>query len=73
MSTAWIIVAGALAWWAIGVASFVLVWTSKYDLTTRDIPLVLFSGVEGPFAWPIGWFVLIREPRVKPLLRHRGP
>jgi hypothetical protein len=57
-------------WWAIGVAGFFWAWTFRFDFTTGDVlSAVVFGAAFGPFTWPLGWFLLVREPRTKRLIR----
>ena len=66
----WIV--AAVLWWGVGVAGFVYTWTARYDFTTREIVTAGLSGVLGPFAWLIGWLVVIRKPWAKTILYRRG-
>jgi hypothetical protein len=57
-------------WWAIGVAGFFWAWTFRFDFTTGDVlSAVVFGAAFGPFTWPLGWFLLVCEPRTKRLIR----
>ena len=59
-------------WWAIGVAGFFWAWTFRFDFTTGDVlSAVVFGAAFGPFTWLLGWFLLVREPRTKRLIRKR--
>jgi len=63
--------AAIVAWWISGSAGFVWAWTRRYDLTTRHLFGVLISGFWGPFGWPYGYFMFVREPWDRPLIRRR--
>jgi hypothetical protein len=59
-------------WWAIGVAGFFWAWTRRFDFTTGDVlSAVVFGAAFGPFTWPLGWFLLVREPGTKRPIRKR--
>lgn len=46
-----------LAWYAIGVASFVYWWTSEFDLKPQDVAFGAIVGIVGPFVFLLGWII----------------
>jgi len=50
----WWIIIICIAWYAIGVLSFVYWWTKDYDFTHGEIFLAFLLGFGGPFIWPMG-------------------
>lgn len=44
-----------IAWVSVGSWSFVHWWTKDYDLTVRELPIVLLSGTIGPISYLLGW------------------
>lgn len=44
----------AVAWYVVGCTSFVCWWTGSCNLRSSHIPLMLFVGLCGPFAWLMG-------------------
>jgi hypothetical protein len=50
----WLIALGVILWGGIGAGSFIYWWTTDWDLTTNEIPLIFISLLIGPLAWPIG-------------------
>lgn len=46
-----------LAWYVIGVLSFIFWWTKDYNITVFEVPLTLLIGIIGPIAFLIGWVV----------------
>lgn len=47
----------AIAWFALGVASFIYWWTKDHDFNLSIIPVAVLAGTIGPFAWPLGWII----------------
>ncbi len=46
-----------ILWILSGFTGFIFWWTKKNNLTTNELPVLIFSGIMGPFCWLIGWFV----------------
>ncbi|MFW6219838.1 MAG: hypothetical protein ACOCZ5_01360 [bacterium] len=63
-----------LLWFFVGVLSFIYWWTSDFDLSTDEIPLLITAGFFGGFSFFIGWIVHGRVPvtKKKILLRKRS-
>jgi hypothetical protein len=48
---------GFLLWYLMGVGSFVYWWTSEYDLTIDQTPMMLMAGFGGPISFLMGWSI----------------
>lgn len=46
-----------IAWYLVGMASFVYWWTSEYDLETNQLFTIFIAGLVGPFSFLIGWII----------------
>lgn len=55
-------------WLLTGSISFVYFWTKDYDLTYREIPVVILAALTGPLAIVIG---LINHGSEKSLIKKR--
>jgi hypothetical protein len=55
-------------WYITGLAGFIFHWTSDYDLTTDEIPMMLFSAIIGPLTYPLGAYI---HGKSKTILKRR--
>lgn len=46
-----------LIWWIFGAWGFTYWVTTEWSLEWVDVPLMLFAGLLGPFAWWIGFCI----------------
>jgi hypothetical protein len=53
----WILLTGIIFWYLSGVFSFIYWWRKEYDITLKELILVLIIGLEGPFAFIVGWAI----------------
>ena len=51
------IILGSIAWYLIGIFSFIYWWTKDNDFTINDLPKMFVMGIYGPFAIIIGYFI----------------
>ena len=71
-----LIISGIGIWYLIGCLSFCYWWTKDYDLTIKEIHLILITGLAGVFTWFIGRHIhkddtLIDEPESIVIFKHR--
>ena len=58
-------------WLISGGYSFIYWWTSDYDLTTDQAPVILILALGGPFTFLMGWCIHgTKNPKV--LIKRRG-
>ena len=60
-----------VAWFSTGMAGFAFWWTTHYDLTTGEIPLLTLTGLVGPFSWVIGYFIHGTRDHTAVLMKKR--
>lgn len=63
-----------IIWSLLGVSGVIFWWTSEYDFTKRELPLLLCGILGGPLCWIIGYFIH-RKPVVtikKTLFKKRN-
>jgi hypothetical protein len=64
--TAWIFA----CWYCLGVWGFVHWWRKDYDLTSRELLLVVACGVLGPLSWLMGYII---HGKHHPVILRRRP
>ncbi|MGS1071481.1 hypothetical protein [Burkholderia glumae] len=63
--------AAFVAWFAVGCISYVFWWTTDYDFTTTELPIMVFSALFlGPMNFLVGW-IIHGWRREKMLIRKR--
>lgn len=58
-----------ILWYISGMSSFVFWWTSEYDLTSNEVPLIFFNGFIGPISWILGY--ILHNKGTKILFKRR--
>lgn len=71
--TALLIIVVVITWWTIGATGFAYWWTTEFDLTSTDIPAMLFIGLFcGPLTWLMGRSVHGDPVTSKTLINRRS-
>lgn len=65
------IIALMIIWFLSGAFSYIYWWTTEYDFTTSEIPVVIIMGFTGILAFGIGWMVQGKKRRAKILIKQR--
>ena len=68
---------GLISWYIIGICSFILWWTRRFDFKTDDVFVCCLVGFQGPFAFLIGFLIhfMSRPLEIKMnkiLIKRRG-
>jgi hypothetical protein len=46
-----------IAWYLMGIASFLFWWSREFNIITNDLFMSLIVGVLGPTAWMLGYIM----------------
>jgi hypothetical protein len=53
-----------IAWYLIGIASFLFWWSREFAITTTDLSVSLAIGLTGPIAWILGYSLHHRRANI---------